>query len=415
MSTTTVFRPADRLDGLGVSEILIRSGRAAALKRAGRDMIILGAGEPDFDTPEPIKEAARLAITAGRTKYTVLDGSPEMKDAVRTKFARENDLAFTTSEITVGAGAKQILYNAFMASLNTGDEVIIPAPYWTSYADIVRIAGGVPVEIQCGEASGFLLTSEQLDAAITPRTRWLLLNSPSNPSGAAYGADNLRALAEVVRRHRNIWVMSDDMYEHILYDGRTFVTFAQVAPDLRDRTLTINGVSKAYAMTGWRLGYGAGPATLIAAMATVQSQSTSCPCSISQEAAIAALNGPQDVVRERAALFQRRRDLVVSRLNEIKGISCRNPQGAFYTYASCEGLIGSRTPGGVPLIDDRMFADYLTEWDVTVIPGSCFGLAPFFRISYAASDQDLIIALNRIAKACASLDLDQAQVAAVKR
>lgn len=360
---------------MGVSEILVRSAKAAALQRGGRPMIILGAGEPDFDTPDHVKEAACRAIADGQTKYTLLDGSVALKEAVRRKFERENALVFSLDEITCGAGAKQILYNAFMAALNAGDEVVIPTPYWTSYADIVRIAGGQPVEIACGEEAGFF-QPEQLEAAISDRTRWLLLNSPSNPSGAAYDAIALGSLADVLRLHPNVWVMSDDMYEHILYDARRFVTFAQVAPDLRDRTLTINGVSKAYAMTGWRIGYGAGPALLIATMAIVQSQATSCPCSVSQAAAIAALDGPQDVVRDRARLFQRRRDLVVGALNIIPSLSCRRPEGAFYAYPGCSGVIGAQTRSGATLVDDRAFADYLLDWDVAVVPGSCFGLAP---------------------------------------
>jgi aspartate aminotransferase len=398
-----VLRSSSRIADIGISEILVRSGHAAGLKRSGRPMIILGAGEPDFDTPDHIKDAACRAIMAGETKYTALDGSMELKDAVRRKFLRDNALSFAASEITCGAGAKQILYNAFMATLDAGDEVIIPTPYWTSYADIVKIAGGVPIEIACEAKDGFLLTPEGLNAAITPRTRWLVLNSPSNPSGAAYDYAALAELAQVLRRHPQVWAMSDDMYEHILYDGLSFVTFAQVAPDLRDRTLTINGVSKAYAMTGWRLGYGAGPAPLISAMAIVQSQSTSCPSSVSQAAAIAALDGPQDMVRERAKIFQSRRDLVVSSLNAIPGLLCRKPQGAFYVYPSCEQIIGRKTSKGEVIASDRDFADYLLDWDVAVIPGSCFGLAPFFRISYATSTDELSVAMERMAKACAAL------------
>lgn len=403
MNSSAEFRAASRLDGMGVSEILQRGAKAAALRREGRDILILAAGEPDFETPDHVREAACKAIMDGQTKYTILDGSPAMKEAVMAKFERENGLSYSAKEVTVGAGAKQVLYNAFMATLNPGDEVIIPTPCWTSYADIVKIAGGTPVEIACTEEANFLLSDDQLEAAITPRTRWLLLNTPSNPSGTAYDKAALGTLAEVLRRCPRVWVMSDDMYEHILYDGRTFVTFAEVAPDLRDRTLTINGVSKAYAMTGWRIGYGAGPAELIGAMATVQSQATSCPSSVSQAAAIAALSGPQDVVRERALLFQKRRDLVVSRLNGIDGIRCRTPEGAFYTYASCAGLIGRRTEDGRVIADDRAFADFLMDWDVAVVPGVCFGLAPYFRISYATSEHELSVALDRIAAACQTL------------
>jgi len=401
--TDLSFRPADRIAEIEVSEILVRSGHAAALKRSGRPMIILGAGEPDFDTPDHIKLAAKEAIDRGETKYTIWDGSNELKEAVRRKFARENGLDFGIDQISCSAGAKQILYNAFMATLDPGDEVIIPTPYWTSYADIVRIAGGRPIEVVCDAQADFLLQPGQLDAAITPRTRWLLLNSPSNPSGAAYDEAALSALAAVVARHPDLWVISDDMYEHILYDDQRFVTFANVAPDLRARCLTVNGVSKAYAMTGWRLGYGAGPAQLIRAMAVVQSQSTSCPSSISQAAAIAALDGPQDIVRERAGHFQARRDLVVDALNAIPGLECRKPKGAFYAYPGCAGVIGLRTPDGDVLRDDRAFADYLLEWNVAVVPGSCFGLAPYFRISYATSEAELEEALRRIAQACHAL------------
>lgn len=397
------FRRAARIADIAVSEILVRSAQAAALRQAGRPMIVLGAGEPDFDTPDHIKDAACRAIADGQTKYTALDGSPALKEAVRAKFERENGLVFAQDEVTCGAGAKQVLYNAFMATLDEGDEVIVPAPYWTSYADIVKIAGGVPVALACGASAGFRLTPAHLDAAITPRTRWLVLNSPSNPSGAAYDAAGLEALADVVRRHDRLWVLSDDMYEHLLYDGRRFATLAQVAPDLRDRTLTVNGVSKAYAMTGWRLGYGAGPADLIAAMAVVQSQATSCPSSISQAAAIAALNGPQEIVAERRSSFQHRRDLVVAALKAVPGIDCRRPEGAFYAYPGCAGLIGRRARDGRVIVDDRAFADYLLEWNVAVIPGSCFGLAPFFRISYAASQAELLEAMRRIADACDAL------------
>jgi aspartate aminotransferase len=397
------FQPAGRIASVGVSEILKITAKAGALKRAGRPMIILGAGEPDFDTPDHIKEAAIRAIRDGATKYTALDGSPELKDAVRAKFERENGLVFAPDEVTCGAGAKQILYNAFMATLDPGDEVVIPTPYWTSYSDIVAIAGGTPVLVPCGIEAGFRLAPEQLEAAITPRTRWLLLNSPSNPSGAAYSAEDLEALAGVLRRHPHVWAMSDDMYEHILYDGRAFATLAAVAPDLRDRTLTVNGVSKAYAMTGWRIGYGGGPAALIRAMAVVQSQATSCPSSVSQAAAVAALNGPQDIIAERCAAFQRRRDLVVAGLNAIPGIQCPVPQGAFYTFASCEGLLGATTPGGRTIRTDRDVADYLLEADVAVVPGACFGLEPFFRISYATSEDELRTALERIGAACEGL------------
>ncbi|WP_152046386.1 pyridoxal phosphate-dependent aminotransferase [Aureimonas psammosilenae] len=397
------FEPAERIASIGVSEILKITAKAGALKRAGRPMIILGAGEPDFDTPDNVKEAAIRAIRDGKTKYTALDGSPELKEAVRRKFARENGLVFTQDEVTCGAGAKQVLYNAFMATLDEGDEVVIPTPYWTSYSDIVAIAGGTPILVPCGAEAGFRLSAEQLEGAITPRTRWLLLNSPSNPSGAAYTADDLAALAKVLCRHPHVWVMSDDMYEHILYDGLRFATFAAVAPDLRDRTLTVNGVSKAYAMTGWRIGYGGGPAPLVKAMAVVQSQATSCPSSVSQAASIEALCGPQAIVAERRAAFQHRRDLVVAGLNAIPGLDCPVPQGAFYTFASCRGLLGARTPDGRIIATDRDFADYLLDSDVAVVPGSSFGLEPFFRISYATAEEELQTAIGRISTACEKL------------
>jgi aspartate aminotransferase len=397
------FRAAARLAAIGVSEILAITARAGALKRAGRPVIVLGAGEPDFDTPPNVKEAAARAIARGATKYTALDGSPELKEAVRRKFQRENGLAFAQDEVTCGAGAKQVLYNAFMATLDAGDEVVIPAPYWTSYSDIVAIAGGVPRIVGCGAEAGFRLRPEQLEQAITPRTRWLLLNSPSNPSGAAYRREDLAALAETLRRHPRVWVMSDDMYEHIVYGDFRFATFAAVAPDLKDRTLTVNGVSKAYAMTGWRIGYGGGPAALVKAMAIVQSQATSCPCSVSQAAAVEALDGPQATVEERRLAFQKRRDLVVGRLNAIAGVECANPQGAFYTFASCAGLIGSRRPDGGVIASDGDFCAYLLDCDVAVVPGSCFGAAPFFRISYAAAEDELTLALDRIARACERL------------
>ncbi|MCZ0963368.1 pyridoxal phosphate-dependent aminotransferase [Paracoccus benzoatiresistens] len=402
--STRSFRPADRIADLGVSEILAITARASALKREGRPVIILGAGEPDFDTPDHIKEAAVAAIREGRTKYTVLDGSPEMKRAIRDKFRRENGLEFKADEVTAAAGAKQILYNAMMASLNEGDEVIIPTPCWTSYFDIVRIAGGVPVGVPCDEGTGFRLTPEALEAAITPRTRWLLLNSPSNPTGSAYGENDYRPLIGVLHRNPHVWLMVDDIYEHILYDGFRYVTPAALDAGLRERCLTVNGVSKAYAMTGWRLGYAGGPAPLIAAMAVVQSQSTSCPSSVTQAAAIAALDGPQDFLAGRTASFAARRDLVVDGLNAIQGITCRKPEGAFYAFASCEGLIGCVTLQGMRLDSDRDLCAWLLEAaDVAVVPGACFGLPGYFRVSYATSDDELGEALACIARACATL------------
>ncbi|MDQ0026360.1 aspartate aminotransferase [Variovorax paradoxus] len=404
LSSSSAFEPAERVRAIGVSEILRITDHANALKRAGRPVIVLGAGEPDFDTPEHIRAAAARAMERGDTRYTVLDGSPAVKAAVQLKFKRDNALDFALNEISVGAGAKQVIFNALMASLNPGDEVILPAPYWTSYADIVQICGGVPVSVPCSEANGFRLEAAQLEAAITPRTRWLFLNSPSNPSGAAYSAAQLAPLCEVLLRHPKVWVLADDIYEHILYDGLAFATPVAVEPRLRGRTLTVNGVSKAYAMTGWRVGYGAGPRALIAAMAVVQSQSTSCPSSVSQAAAIEALTGPQDIVAERCADFQARRDFVVAALNRAPGLHCRVPEGAFYTFASCGGVLGRRTQAGVLLRTDSDFCNYLLQdFEVAVVPGSVFGLAPYFRISYATSMAQLEEACARIAAACEAL------------
>ncbi|RAU41680.1 pyridoxal phosphate-dependent aminotransferase [Pseudomonas sp. RIT411] len=400
MAADSTLHLAHCLASVGVSEILKITERANALRRQGVDLLVLGAGEPDFDTPEHIKEATIQAIRAGQTKYTVLDGSPALKEAIRRKFARENDLVFAQDEVTASAGAKQVIFNAMMATLDPGDEVIIPAPFWVTYADIVTILGGTPVVLPCREEDGFRLTAEALEAAITPRTRWVMLNSPSNPSGAAYGEEHYRPLLEVLLRHPQVWLMVDDMYEHILYDGFRFVTPAALEPRVRERTLTINGVSKAYAMTGWRLGYAGGPKALIQAMASVQSQVTSCPCSVSQAAAIAALDGPQDIVRERCELFRQRRDLVVDALNAVPGLSARRPEGAFYVYASCAGVLGRRTPGGELIDSDTAFARYLMdEGGVAVVPGSAFGLAPYFRVSYATSREVLEEACRRIAEA----------------
>ena len=340
----------------------------------------------------------------GLTKYTHLDGGADLKEAVRQKLRRENNLTFSHNEISCSAGAKQVLFNAFMASLEPGDEVLLPAPFWTSYADIVAVCGGRAVPLSCAESDCFLLSPETLDAAISSRSRWLVLNSPSNPSGAVYDAASLRQLTAVLDRHPAVWLICDDIYEHILYDGRRFVTAAEIAPDMRDRTLIVNGVSKAYAMTGWRLGYGAGPQGLIEAMAVVQSQSTSCPSSISQAAAIEALTGPQAIVAERRDLFQRRRDVVVAAMNAIDGIACPTPSGAFYAYVNCSGILGRKTPRGVVIATDEQFCRYLLdEAGVAVVPGSSFGLSPYFRLSYAVKDADLVEAGTRIAKACDSL------------
>ena len=398
------FQPASRISSIGVSEILKIGARAQAMKREGKPVIILGAGEPDFDTPDYVKDAACEAIRRGETKYTALDGTPELKKAIREKFQRENGLAYEQDEITVATGAKQILFNAMMASINPGDEVIIPTPYWTSYSDIVQICEGKPVLIPCDASSGFRLTADKLEAAITPKTRWVLLNSPSNPSGAAYSAADYRPLLDVLLKHPHVWLLVDDMYEHIVYDGFRFVTPAQLEPRLKDRTLTVNGVSKAYAMTGWRIGYAGGPRDLIKAMAVVQSQATSCPSSVSQAASVAALTGPQEFLKERTASFQRRRDLVVNGLNAIDGLDCRVPEGAFYTFSGCAGMLGKVTPSGKKIETDADFCAYLLDdAHVAVVPGSAFGLSPFFRISYATSEAELKEALTRIADACSRL------------
>jgi len=398
------FKPASRIASISVSKILQIGARAAAMKRDGLPVIVLGAGEPDFDTPDNIKDAAKAAIDAGETKYTALDGTPSLKMAIAGKFKRENGIDYAVDEVTVATGAKQILFNAFMATLDVGDEVIIPTPYWTSYSDMVEISGSTPVLIPCDAGVGFRLQAEQLEKAITPKTRWLLLNSPSNPSGAAYSADDYRPLLDVLLRHPHVWLMADDMYEHIVYDGFEFVTPVALEPKLKERTLTINGVSKAYAMTGWRIGYAGGPKPLIKAMAVIQSQATSCPSSVSQAAAVEALNGTQDFLPGRRDSFQRRRDLVVQRLNAIEGLECRTPEGAFYTFSGCAGMLGKTTPKGKIIEADQDFTDHLLEdAHVAVVPGSAFGLSPFFRISYATSEAALVEALDRIERACAAL------------
>ena len=377
---------------------------AAELKAAGKDVIGLGAGEPDFDTPDHIKAAGVAAIKAGKTKYTAPDGIPELKAAICAKFERENGLSYAPQQVSVGTGGKQILYNALMATLNPGDEVVIPAPYWVSYPDMVLLAGGTPVIAPATLENSFKLTPEQLEAAITPKTKWLIFNSPSNPTGAGYSRAELKALTEVLLRHPHVWVMTDDMYEHLAYDGFEFCTPAQVEPALYARTLTCNGVSKAYAMTGWRIGYAAGPVELIAAMRKIQSQSTSNPCSISQWAAVEALNGPQDFLAANNAVFQRRRDLVVSMLSAIDGITCPVPEGAFYVYPSIAGLIGTTTPSGTVIDSDETFSRALLEdTGVAVVFGAAFGLSPNFRVSYATSDDALKAACERIQAFCAKL------------
>ena len=386
------------------SPTLAITSRVFELKRAGVDVIGLGAGEPDFDTPDHIKEAGIRAIRDGRTKYTNVDGTPELKAAIVAKFARDNHLAYTPDQVSVNVGGKHTLFNAILATVEAGDEVVIPAPYWVSYPDVVQFAGGTPVFAVAGPESDYKLSPEALDAAITPRTKWVIVNSPSNPTGAGYTADELRALGEVLMRHPQVWVFADDMYEHIVYDGFRFATMADVCPALRERTLTVNGCSKAYAMTGWRIGFAAGEAWLIKAMAKLQSQSTSNPCSIAQAAAVAALDGPQDFLAERARAFQARRDLVVAMLNATPGMTCPTPEGAFYVYPSFAPLIGKATPGGkVIATDEDMVAYLLDDARVAAVQGSAFGVSPAMRISYATSDALLREACTRIQAACAAL------------
>ena len=378
--------------------------KANEMKRQGIDVIGLGAGEPDFDTPEHVKEAAIKAINDGKTKYTPADGIPELKEAICAKFKRDNDLEYTPAQINVSPGGKAVLYNAFMATLNPGDEVIVPAPYWVSYPEMARLAGGDPVFVQCGPNSNYKLSPEALEQAITPKTKWLVLNSPSNPTGAAYTKDELRALADVLLKHPHVWVMTDDMYEHLVYDGFEYFTIAQVEPKLYDRTLTVNGVSKAYAMTGWRIGYAGGPEKLIATMRKIMSQSTSNPCSISQRASVAALNGDHSFLAERNEVFKSRRDMVVNALNDCEGLSCATPEGAFYVYPSCAGVIGKSSPKGALISSDKDFATALLEEEqVAVVFGEAFGLSPAFRISYATSTEALEEAMKRIKRFCAAL------------
>jgi len=380
------------------------SNKAAELKAAGRDIIALGAGEPDFDTPDFVKDAAIEAIRKGQTKYTAVDGTPELKKAIQAKFKRDNNLDYALDQISVNVGGKQTIFNAMVATLDPGDEVVIPAPYWVSYPDIVQFCGATPVIVPCPIDTNFKLLPEQLDAAITPRTKWVFLNSPSNPTGAAYSIAELKALADVLLGHPHVYVMTDDMYEHIVYDDFKFASLAEVEPRLYDRTLTVNGVSKAYAMTGWRIGFAGGPRPIIKAMAKIQSQSTSNPCSIAQAAATAALNGPQDFLAERNTVFQGRRDLVVSMLNQATGLSCPRPEGAFYVYPDCSGMIGMTTPQGAILHTDEDVAAYLLETEgVAVVHGAAFGLSPAFRISYATSTEALEDACTRIQRACAAL------------
>ena len=395
---------ADSLSRVKPSATIAVSTKARELKAAGRDVIGLGAGEPDFDTPENIKEAGIRAIREGKTKYTAVDGIPELKEAICGKFKRENSLVYTPDQISVGTGGKQVLYNALIATINPGDEVLVPAPFWVSYPDMVALAGGTPVEVPATQESGFKITPQALEAAITPKTKWIIFNSPSNPSGAAYTAAEMKRLTDVLKAHPHVWVMTDDMYEHLVYDDFTFSTIAEIEPELFDRTLTVNGVSKAYAMTGWRIGYAGGPQVLIKAMAKVQSQSTSNPSSISQWAAVEALNGPQDFIEPNNKIFKGRRDLVVSMLNQSAGISCPVPEGAFYVFPSCAGTIGKTTPSGKTLSNDEDFVTELLEAEgVAVVQGSAFGLGPNFRISYATSTEALEEACTRIQRFCGNL------------
>jgi aspartate aminotransferase len=395
---------SDTLSRVKPSPTIAVSNLAAELKAAGKDVIGLGAGEPDFDTPQNIKDAAKAAIDAGKTKYTAPDGIPELKQAICAKFKRDNGLDYTPAQVSVGTGGKQILYNALMATLNPGDEVVIPAPYWVSYPDMVLLAGGEPVIAEAQAQTNYKLTPEQLEAAITPKTKWFIFNSPSNPTGAGYTAEELKGLTDVLMRHPHVWVMTDDMYEHLVYGDFKFATPAEVGPGLYDRTLTCNGVSKAYAMTGWRIGYAAGPEELIKAMRKIQSQSTSNPSSISQWAAVEALNGTQDYIPENNEIFKRRRDLVVEMLNAAEGITCATPEGAFYVYPSIAGCMGKTSPAGTVIDSDETFATaLLEEKGVAVVFGGAFGLSPNFRVSYATSDENLKNACTRIQEFCAGL------------
>lgn len=397
-------RTSAALGRIQPSATLAMSSRVIALKREGIDVIGLSAGEPDFDTPDFVKEAAIAAIRRGDTKYTNVDGTAELKEAIAAKFRRDNGLSYEPAQISVNAGGKHTLFNALVATIDAGDEVVIPAPYWVSYPDIVNFAGGTPVFIEGPASQNYKITPGQLDAAMTPRTRWVLLNSPSNPSGAAYSADELKGLGEVLRRYPDALILTDDMYEHVWYAPTPFATIAQVCPDLYERTLTVNGCSKAYAMTGWRIGYAGGPAWIIKAMSKLQSQSTSNPCSISQAAAVAALNGDQGFLEDRNAAFRRRRDLVVAMLNDAPGLDCPVPEGAFYVYPDASGCIGKTTPSGRRIeTDEDLIGYFLDEHRVAAVHGAAFGLAPAFRISYATSEEVLKTACARIQEACAAL------------
>ncbi len=396
---------ASRLDRVKPSPTIAVTTKARELRAAGKDVIGLGAGEPDFDTPENIKQAAVAAIERGDTKYTAVDGTPDLKQAICAKFKRDNSLTYKPENITVGSGGKQVLFNALLATVEEGDEVVIPAPFWVSYPDIVLLAGGEPVAVPCSQKAGFKLQPDDLDKAITKKTKWVVLNSPSNPSGAAYSRKEMKAITDVLKRHEHVWVLTDDMYEHLVYDNFKFCTPAEVEPALFDRTLTMNGVSKAYCMTGWRIGFAGGPTELIKAISKVQSQSTSNPSSISQAAAVEALNGPQDFIAEHNAVFKQRRDLVVKALNDCPGLSCQRPEGAFYVYPSCAGVIGKTTPQGKRIESDGDFVTYLLEQaNVACVQGEAFGLSPYFRISYATSTEALEEACKRIHTACEALE-----------
>lgn len=395
---------ADRLSAIKPSATLAISTKAAKLRAQGADIIGLGAGEPDFDTPDNIKNAGIEAIKQGKTKYTAVDGMPELKEVICDKFQKENNLVYEQSQITVGTGAKQVLINVLLATINPEDEVLIPAPYWVSYPDMTLLAGGKPVIIQPTSDDNFNITASDLEKAITEKTKWLILNSPSNPSGAAYSKKELQELANVLLRYEHVNILCDDIYEHVIYDDNKFCTLAEIEPKLYDRVFTVNGVSKAYAMTGWRIGYGAGRKELIKAISKIQSQSTSNPCSISQIAAIEALSGPQDCIKKNASIFQKRRNIIVERLNQIDGIDCKIPQGAFYVFPSCKGLIDKITPNGKEILSDTDFVEYLLEDSlVAVVPGTAFGTRNFFRISYATSEDNLLEACKRIANSCAKL------------
>ncbi len=395
---------ARRMSRIKASPAAMISAKAMEMARAGRDVIALSAGEPDFDTPDPVKIAAMRAIIEGKTKYPPLMGIPELREAICRKLERENGLRYAPEQVIVSNGGKQVIYNALAATLDPEDEVVVPAPFWVSYPDMTLLAGGTPMIVAADAANGFRLAAEQLEGAITARTKWLILNNPGNPSGGVYSARDLEGLAEVLRRHPRVWVLADDIYEHIIYGGGPFATMAQVAPDLYERTLTMNGLSKAYCMTGWRIGYGAGPKDLIAAMAKVQSQTTSAASSISQWAGVEALDGDQAFIRDNLAVFEERRDLAAAMLDQADGLSCRAPKGAFYLYVDCAGTVGKRTPDGGVIENDGDFAKYLLDREeVAVVHGEAFGLSPYFRVSYALATDRLDEACRRIHRACASL------------